>query len=173
MAVTEVAKQKNRVFMGREEITDEYTGEGMGMLGQEGSGVLRVKNKDAKLAKRLSQKTQARLKRVGGAAAAGLGAGGTVTSLASISGTASSIAFTPAQGMQLVKTQQIQRVQAANASYFSSTGSFQNVGKQASAAGAPAAASSNLSLKRPLPPVPTFAAAAVAHEGPAEKKQKV
>lgn len=158
MAVTEVAKQKSRVFFGKEEVVDEYTGEGFGMLGQEGSGVLRVNNKDAKLAKRLSQKTQARLKRVAGgiaaAAAAAGGATGTITSLAGISGTASSIAFTPAQGMQLVKTEQIQRVKAANDSYFAAAGSFARVGKKT------------------LPPVPVFAQTSTGDQPP-EKRQKL
>jgi hypothetical protein len=64
-------------------VVDDYTGEGMGMLGQEGSGVLQVKNRDTqKLKDRLSKKTKVRLQRV---------------KTPAVGGTASSMAFTPVQ----------------------------------------------------------------------------
>jgi hypothetical protein len=63
---------------------DDYTGEGMGMLGQEGTGVLQIKNRDTqKLKDRLSKKTKVRLQRI--------------KSSPTVAGTASSMAFTPVQ----------------------------------------------------------------------------
>jgi U4/U6 small nuclear ribonucleoprotein PRP31 len=52
--VTELQKQKNRVAFGKAETTDDYTGEGYGMIGQEGSGQLAIRPKDnLKLSKRM------------------------------------------------------------------------------------------------------------------------
>lgn len=157
---------------------DEYTGEGMGMIGTSGSGVLKVVQKDAKLAKRLSQKTQARLKRTGGHTAGPAAAFGTVTSLSNISGTASSIAFTPMQGMQLVKTESaaLKAMQRANDNYFSNAGAFVKVKNEAAAAaagGAPVAAP-----RKQLPPVPIFSqasssAASVGSEMPDSKRARL
>jgi U4/U6 small nuclear ribonucleoprotein PRP31 len=171
-AITDLGRQKKRAFFGKEELVDEYTGEGLGMIGQEGTGQLRVQAKEAKLAKRLSQKTQARLKKQAGvlgvgnkAALAGLG---TVTSLASMSGTASSIAFTPAQGMHLVKTESAATrgtaLHRASDTYFANNLAFNRVKQEAAA-------------KKQLPPVPSFAAAAAADSGshapPDAKRQRL
>jgi len=168
-AITDLGRQKKRAFFGKEELVDEYTGEGLGMIGQEGTGQLRVQVKEQKLAKRLSQKTQARLKKQAGvlgvgnkAALAGLG---TVTSLASISGTASSIAFTPAQGMQLVKTESAatrgDALKKASDTYFTNNLAFSRVKQEAQ-------------QKKQLPPVPTFAAAAASDSAPpGAKRQKI
>lgn len=113
--VTDMAKAKNKMLFGKAELTDDYTGEGMGMVGQAGSGRLTVKKKDTqKLAKKLSRKTQAKLRRVKG-------------TVASASGMASSIAFTPIQGMELVAPDQPK--QKAHNKYFSMSGGFVNVSK--------------------------------------------
>lgn len=114
--VTEVQKQKNKVVFGKAEQTDDFTGEGMGMIGQAGSGRLKVKKKDnQKLAKRLSRKTQARLRRVKTPSASG------------VSGMASSIAFTPIQGIELVGPAAHVERKRNNNTYFSNTGGFLNV----------------------------------------------
>jgi U4/U6 small nuclear ribonucleoprotein PRP31 len=42
-AQTQLAKLKNRVMFGQAEIEDDFTGEGLGMIGQQGTGVMRVK----------------------------------------------------------------------------------------------------------------------------------
>lgn len=82
--LSELQKQKNRMMFGKQEVTDDYTGEGYGMIGAEGTGVLTIKQQDTqKLGKRLSQGMQQRLKKAKTA---------TTTTIA---GTASSIAFTP------------------------------------------------------------------------------
>ena len=161
---------------------DEYTGEGMGMIGSSGSGVLKVVQKEAKLAKRLSQKTQARLKRTGGHTAGPAAALGTVTSLSHISGTASSIAFTPMQGMQLVKTESaaLKAMQRANDNYFSNAGAFVKVKNEAAAAAAAAggAAGAGAPVKKQLPPVPIFSqasssAASVGSDLPDSKRPRL
>lgn len=113
--ITDLQKARNKVVFGKAEPTDDFTGEGMGMVGQAGTGRLTVKKKDTqKLKKHLSRKTQARLRRVKG-------------SVASASGMASSIAFTPIQGMELVAPAQDKA--PSNHKYFSSGGGFLNVNK--------------------------------------------
>jgi U4/U6 small nuclear ribonucleoprotein PRP31 len=110
--VTDVQKAKNKVSFGKAEVTDDYTGEGMGMVGQAGSGRLTVKKKDTqKLKKHLSRKTQARLHRV--------------KSGEQTSGMASSIAFTPIQGIELVAPAP-DRV-SSKSNYFSGNGGFINI----------------------------------------------
>lgn len=54
--------------------------------------------------------------------------GGTTTIKKHVSGTASSVAFTPLQGLEIVNPQAAeQKVSEANAKYFSASGSFLNV----------------------------------------------
>jgi U4/U6 small nuclear ribonucleoprotein PRP31 len=110
--VTDIQQAKNKVSFGKAEVTDDYTGEGMGMVGQAGSGRLTVKKKDTqKLKKHLSRKTQARLRRVKSGEAT--------------SGMASSIAFTPIQGIELVAPAP-DRV-SSKSNYFSQAGGFINL----------------------------------------------
>jgi U4/U6 small nuclear ribonucleoprotein PRP31 len=60
--MTELAKQRNRLAFGEAEVVDEYTGEGMGMIGQQGSGVLRVKAKQTqRLQDQMSKGMKARV----------------------------------------------------------------------------------------------------------------
>jgi len=191
-AVGDLSKQKKRMFFGREELVDEYTGEGLGMIGQEGTGVLRIQQQKeaAKLSKRLSQKTQARLGKnhVLSGSKAALAGLGTVTSLANISGTASSIAFSPAVGMQLVKTESAatRAIHKANNTYFSTNANFNKVKQEAgktpaagAGAGNPAPGATGAAPnagKRVLPPVPSFSqatAAAASIGAPDPKRQKV
>jgi len=131
--VTEIQKQKNRMSFNTAEITDDFTGEGFGMLGQAGSGVLTIKKENTqKLKDHLSKKTQARLSRQR--------AKGTATATPGIS---SSIAFTPVQGMELVNPELLMKPQESGNKYFGSEGGFFKVGNSK----APA---------RVLPPVPKF-----------------
>eukprot|EP00457_Paulinella_chromatophora_P004742 gb/GEZN01004755.1/.p1 GENE.gb/GEZN01004755.1/~~gb/GEZN01004755.1/.p1 ORF type:complete len:575 (-),score=130.48 gb/GEZN01004755.1/:135-1859(-) len=114
---TELSKQKNRMMFNKEEMTDEYTGEGFGMIGVAGGGSLAFKNeKKVKLAKTLSRKTQARLNRV--------------RTTRGISGMSSSIAFTPVEGIELVDTDATRRklVEGAGNRYFAETTGFMKVG---------------------------------------------
>lgn len=157
---TELMKQKNRVLFGQAQHVDEYTGVEYGMIGQAGAGALSVRPKDTqKLKNKISKKTQARMNRIKTSS-------GTATAIA---GTASSIAFTPVQGIELVNPDlQQKRLGAAGDKYFSSTGSFFRVGKGGTAslaepgAGSSSSSSSSSSntrmAPRSLPAVPAFSA---------------
>lgn len=124
--VTEMQKMKNRIGFNVAEEENEH-GEGFGMLGQSGvGGQLRVLAKDNKEMKKLEKLNKINLerqqrKRRRQAAQRG-----------EISGTATSLAFTPVQGMELVNPErQLDRVKRANeatASYFGSL-SFSKVKK--------------------------------------------
>ena len=146
--VSELHKQKNRMAFGKEELVDEYTGEEFGMMGQhEGTGQVRSRERDTQqLSSRLSRDRQKRAaygtakgKQGTGtpAAAAGSGGGGGRGSDGGVGGavtviggggggTASSIAFTPVQGMELVNNEQ-KRLKLADSQlhdYFAATASF-------------------------------------------------
>jgi U4/U6 small nuclear ribonucleoprotein PRP31 len=79
----------------------------MGMVGKEGSGQLRVNKKEQKL---LSKKRQ----RVINAGSSG-----------ATNGLASSLAFTPVQGIELMNPHaEAQKIKEANAKYFGSNSGF-------------------------------------------------
>jgi len=120
------------MVFGKAEQTDDYTGEGYGMIGQSGSGMLKVKQKDnQKLKNHLSKRTQQRLKKPSSGATSGL---------------SSSIVFTPVQGMELVNPNaQADRARDSTEKYFSATGSFNRVGKTGSSSTIPNS-SNSLSL---------------------------
>jgi len=115
---TELQKQKNRLPFGtKAEVTDDFTGEGYGMLGVAGGGRLAVKKENKqKLSQKLSRKTQAKLRRVR-------------TASSGTSGIASSIAFTPVQGIELVDRDALdKKAQITQNKYFSNTSGFIRVG---------------------------------------------
>lgn len=58
--------------------------------------------------------------------------GGSTTVKKQVSGTASSVAFTPLQGLEIVNPQaaEILNAQTASAKYFSNTSGFMSVGKK-------------------------------------------
>ncbi|KAG0344639.1 U4/U6 small nuclear ribonucleoprotein Prp31, partial [Podila humilis] len=129
-AVSEMQKLKNRVAFGQEEqeVMGYGTSEGMGMLGQNysGPGAGRIRGPATKERNRgkISNRNAARLAQYGSNTT---GAGGLATS--TTAGTASSIAFTPVQGIELVDpTAAAARVKAANEKYFGSLG-FMKSGK--------------------------------------------
>jgi len=113
-AMTDVRKAANRVIFG--DTTDEYGDSSMGLtlgaLGKGGikGGALRVMTKkERKKEKKLSQKV--RRVNMGGSGAT--------------SGLASSVAFTPVQGIELINPElQKKRVREANESYFGSDAAF-------------------------------------------------
>ncbi|KAG0255914.1 U4/U6 small nuclear ribonucleoprotein Prp31 [Actinomortierella ambigua] len=124
-AISELQKLKNRVHFGvaEEEVQGYEESEGLGMLGQGGgdvgTGRIRVAQENNRRKGKVSNRTQERLARYGS------NAGGTQTA-----GTASSIAFTPVQGIELVDpTAQLARVKAANEKYFGNL-QFHNVGSK-------------------------------------------
>jgi U4/U6 small nuclear ribonucleoprotein PRP31 len=110
--LSEYSKQRNRLKFGVAEITDDYTGEGFGMIGQAGTGMLKA------------ARPRAKQKLVGGAKRA-LAKARAQAAAASNSGLASSLSFTPVQGIELVNphAQQAAQNQKHN-KYFSDTLSF-------------------------------------------------
>eukprot|EP01116_Phalansterium_solitarium_P019914 TRINITY_DN572_c0_g2_i2.p1 TRINITY_DN572_c0_g2~~TRINITY_DN572_c0_g2_i2.p1 ORF type:complete len:465 (-),score=195.66 TRINITY_DN572_c0_g2_i2:58-1452(-) len=101
--MTELRKQQNRMAFGvaESESAQHLGSKGLGMLGQDGSGKLRVAQADNK---HILKKQK--MKAYGGSSGA-------------TSGISSSLAFTPVQGIELVDPQhRAAMVAAANSSYF-------------------------------------------------------
>ncbi|RHZ60226.1 U4/U6-U5 snRNP complex subunit PRP31 [Aspergillus thermomutatus] len=162
IAMTELRKAQNRVAFGKEEAEVGYgTGEGtvgLGMLGQQNDGRIRATQIDQRTRAKLSKSnkgwgaatpvsgTASSLRGFGAGAG---GAGGTASvlqakglrtsgvgpSLAGTAGTASTIAFTPVQGLELVdpKAQaELQRKRKAEEDRWFKSGTFTQVGGQSS-----------------------------------------
>ncbi|PYH90645.1 mRNA splicing factor PRP31 [Aspergillus ellipticus CBS 707.79] len=158
VAMTELRKAQNRVAFGREEAEVGYgTGEGtvgLGMLGQQNDGKIRATQIDQRTRAKLSKNnkgwgtttpasgTSTSLRAFGPGAsgtasvlhAKGLRTSGIGTSLGG-SGTASTIAFTPVQGLELVdpKVQaEMNRKRKAEEDRWFKSGTFTQVGGQSS-----------------------------------------
>ena len=158
VAMTELRKAQNRVAFGKEEAEVGYgTGEGtvgLGMLGQQDGGRIRATQIDQRTRAKLSKSnkgwgtatpasgTASSLRGFGqggpgGTAsvlqARGLRASGIGTSLGGSAGTASTIAFTPVQGLELVdpKVQnELSRKRKAEEDRWFKSGTFTQVGGQ-------------------------------------------
>lgn len=146
LKVSELQKQKQRMAFGKEELIDEYTGEEWGMVGVGEGGGVRKREEGGKERGKVSKGMQKRLGygKVGGGVTVGGGGqvGGAVTVIGGGGGgTASSIAFTPVQGMELVNNEH-KRLKTGDDKYFASTATFVKVGNKAG--------------EKPLPPVPRF-----------------
>ena len=126
-AMTDLRKAQNRMVFGKEEAEVGFgdSVKGLGMIGQENDGRIRAQQVDQRTRAKLSKKnagwgaatpvggTASSLRGFGGGAlgtastlkAAGLraaGVGGMKTQVGGVGGTASTIAFTPVQGLELV-----------------------------------------------------------------------
>ncbi|KAI0391609.1 hypothetical protein F5Y17DRAFT_399459 [Xylariaceae sp. FL0594] len=123
-AMTELRKAQNRLAFGKEERETDYgTGDstvGLGMIGQAGDGRIRTLQVDNRTRAKLSQKNKGwgGATPIGGAASSlrglgqsggnidlrgkGLRTSGVGSTLGGGAGTASSLAFTPVQGLELV-----------------------------------------------------------------------
>ncbi|KAJ9226954.1 hypothetical protein DTO027B5_2170 [Paecilomyces variotii] len=158
IAMTEIRKAQNRVAFGKEEAEIGYgTGEGtkgLGMLGQQDLGRIRATQIDQRTRAKLSKNnkgwgaatpvagTASSLRGFGqgsGSAsvlqAKGLRTTGVGPSLGGVAGTASSIAFTPVQGLELVdpKVQaELNRKRKAEEDRWFKSGTFTQVGSQSS-----------------------------------------
>jgi len=134
-AVTELRKQANRMAFG-ELADDEYQsdlGATRGNIGKGGigGGGLRMAQVDERTKVRISQTLKKNMQKQqavwGGMSSIGRKAG---TSGKVTSGTASSVAFTPVQGLEIVNPLAAEKkVDEANAKYFSSTSGFRSVNK--------------------------------------------
>ena len=141
-AMTDLRKAQNRMAFGKEEKEVSYGGDtkGMGMIGQENDGRIRAMQVDRRTMAKLSKKNPGW---GGSGLASSLNTGGMSTSLktfghatslrtqglrtsgvGSAAGTASSIAFTPVQGLELVdpkvQAELKRKREAETAGYFSS-----------------------------------------------------
>ncbi|KAJ5151973.1 pre-mRNA splicing factor [Penicillium capsulatum] len=155
VAMTELRKAQNRVAFGKEESEVGYgTGEGtvgLGMLGQQSDGRIRSTQIDQRTRAKLSKNnkgwgaatpvsgTASSLRTfgpgVGGTASVlqskGLRSSGVGSSLSGSAGTASTIAFTPVQGLELVdpKVQaELNRKRKAEEDRWFNSGTFTQVG---------------------------------------------
>ena len=160
-AMTDLRKAQNRMVFGKEEKEVGYgTGEGtqgMGMIGQSNDGRIRNLQIDKRTAAKLSAKNKgwggatpisgsaSSLRGFGQTANSnidlrgkGLRASGVGAGSASLSGTASSISFTPVQGLELVDPRikaEIQRKRKAEEDRWFKGGTFTQVGNSASGSG--------------------------------------
>jgi len=127
-AVTELRKQANRMNFGElnEDVVQTDMGFDRGLIGKSGvgSGSLRMAQVDERTKVRVSQTLKKNMQKQQAAW------GGTTTvkthrQMSGVSGTASSVAFTPLQGLEIVNPQAAEKkVDEANAKYFSTSAAF-------------------------------------------------
>ncbi|CAN4078004.1 unnamed protein product [Withania somnifera] len=114
-AITDMRKLANRMQFGipEESSLGDGLGEGYGMLGQAGSGKLRVSVGQSKLAAKVAKKFKEKSYGSSGAT----------------SGLTSSLAFTPVQGIELSNPQALanQLGSGTQSTYFSDTGTFSKI----------------------------------------------
>jgi len=123
-AQTELRKQQNRMTFGEieEDAYQEDLGYTRGIMGKGGPGRVRGPTVDEKTKVRISKTLQRNLQRQ-------QAYGGSTTVKRQVAGTASSVAFTPLQGLEIVNPQAAEKkVSEANIRYFSNQGNFFNVG---------------------------------------------
>lgn len=125
-AVTEYRKQANR--MNFAEIEDDAyqddLGYTRGTIGKKGTGRIRMPQIDEKTKNRISKTLQKNLQRQNQVI------GTTTTIKKHVSGTASSVAFTPLQGLEIHNPGAAETLSEANLKYFSNTSGFMSVGKK-------------------------------------------
>ncbi|XP_011494590.1 PREDICTED: U4/U6 small nuclear ribonucleoprotein Prp31 [Ceratosolen solmsi marchali] len=124
-AITEFRKQANRMNFAdiESDAYQEDLGYTRGTIGKAGTGRIRLPQIDEKTKVRISKTLQKNLQKQ-------QHWGGSTTVKKQVSGTASSIAFTPLQGLEIVNPQAAEKkVNEANAKYFSNTAGFLKVKK--------------------------------------------
>jgi U4/U6 small nuclear ribonucleoprotein PRP31 len=128
---TEISKKYNRLAFGADNPEDEYmdTGKGMGMLGQEGTGKLRLTHKETRglLSKKKLDSLSSATPISGLHTPHGLKGTVSITSGTATqmrTGLASSLAFTPVQGIELENPMNKQVLGKRTEKYFGSTSTF-------------------------------------------------
>ncbi|WFC98705.1 U4/U6-U5 snRNP complex subunit prp31 [Malassezia yamatoensis] len=115
--LTELRKMQNRVEFGKEEqeagAFDETMG--LGMINTKASGKIRAAVADSKSKAKMSKSNKARLATLNRPS---LSLHDSIPSASSSSGTASSLAFTPVQGIELIDPSRQKKVEEANAKWF-------------------------------------------------------
>lgn len=127
LGLSEMRKAANRMNFAEieEDAYQEDMGFSLGTLGKSKTGRIRGPVVDSKTKARISKTLQQKISKEKQTW------GGSTTVKKQVSGTASSVAFTPLQGLEIVNPQAAEKkAQEANAKYFSSTGSFVKVEKQ-------------------------------------------
>ena len=126
-AVTELRKQANRMTFGEleEDLYQNDLGYTRGNIGKGGiGGGIRGATVDERTKVRISQTLKKNLQKQQAVVGINSGFRSKVTS-----GTASSVAFTPVQGLEIVNPNAVERVNEANQKYFSATSGFLSVNK--------------------------------------------
>uniref|UniRef100_A0A182JDF3 U4/U6 small nuclear ribonucleoprotein Prp31 n=1 Tax=Anopheles atroparvus TaxID=41427 RepID=A0A182JDF3_ANOAO len=126
-AMTEFRKQANRMNFGDidEDAYQEDLGYTRGTIGKAGAGRIRLPQIDEKTKVRISKTLQKNLQKQQQVW------GGSTTVKKHVSGTASSVAFTPLQGLEIVNPQAAEKpIGESGAKYFSNTSGFLSVGKK-------------------------------------------
>ncbi|EEB19151.1 U4/U6 small nuclear ribonucleoprotein Prp31, putative [Pediculus humanus corporis] len=119
-AMTELRKQANRMNFAdiEDDAYQEDLGYTRGTIGKTGTGRIRLPQIDEKTKVRISKTLQKNLQKQ-------QQWGGSTSVKKQVSGTASSVAFTPLQGLEIVNPHAAEKiVNEANAKYFSNTSSF-------------------------------------------------
>ncbi|KAG7169339.1 U4/U6 small nuclear ribonucleoprotein Prp31-like [Homarus americanus] len=125
MAVTDLRKAQNRMNFGEieEDAYQDDLGYTRGQLGKGGAGRIRKITVDEKTRVRLSKTLQKEVQRQSSL-------GGQTTVRRQVAGTASSVAFTPLQGLEIVNPQAAENNSQSKANkYFSNVLGFKNVTK--------------------------------------------
>ena len=125
-AVTELRKQANRMTFGEleEDLYQNDLGYTRGNIGKGGiGGGIRGATVDERTKVRISQTLKRNLQKQQAVW------GGNTSIKKVVSGTASSVAFTPVQGLEIVNPNAVERVNEANQKYFSATSGFLSVNK--------------------------------------------
>lgn len=126
-AMTELRKQNNRLNFAdiEDDAYQEDLGYSRGTIGKTGTGRIRLPQVDEKTKVRISKTLQKNLQKQQQVW------GGSTTVRKQVSGTASSVAFTPLQGLEIVNPQAAEKnVNEANAKYFSNTSGFIKINKK-------------------------------------------
>nr|CAB3265186.1 U4/U6 small nuclear ribonucleoprotein Prp31 [Phallusia mammillata] len=131
LGMTEMHKQANRMNFGEieEDAYQDSIGFSLGQLGKSGSGRIRAAQVDNKTQVRISKTLQTKLQRANRAAGASTAStwGGKTTVRDRGSGTASSVAFTPLKGIEIVNpnaAEQKAEEEDGCSTYFSNMSSF-------------------------------------------------
>ncbi|XP_039292902.1 U4/U6 small nuclear ribonucleoprotein Prp31 isoform X1 [Nilaparvata lugens] len=125
-AMTELRKQNNRMNFAdiEDDAYQEDLGYTRGTIGKTGTGRVRLPQVDEKTKVRISKTLQKNLQKQQHVW------GGSTTVKKQVSGTASSVAFTPLQGLEIVNPQAAEKnVGESDAKYFSNTAGFVNLQK--------------------------------------------
>lgn len=127
LGMSELSKQRNRTIFGQigDDAYQEDLGFSLGAIGKSGSGKIRVAQVDSKTKAKISRTLQKDLQKQNNQ----IGGSTTVQHRKQISGTASSVAFTPSQGLEIVNphAQDKDKTGIESQKYFSTSFGFTKI----------------------------------------------